>query len=335
VHRGAVALSGWTNEEEPMQASIPAQMRAAAFDRYGGPEVLHAETLPVPQPGSKEVLIRLDSAGIGAWDPYVRSGEVELGRRGFPRIIGNDGAGEVVAVGDGARRFRVGDRVYAYSFEAGFYAEYAAVKEDDVAPIPRGLSAEEAGVLGADGVTAVRGLDDQLHLAAGQTLLVYGASGGIGHLAVQLAKRIGARVLAVASERDGVELARRLGADAAVDGKRDDVARAARDFAPGGLDAALVLVHGESLDPALSAMRKGGRIAHPNGVEPAPTAPPGVTLLAYDGEPGRDAFERLDRLISAGPFHVELGRVYALEDAARAHREIGQHHLGKLALRIH
>jgi NADPH2:quinone reductase len=318
-----------------MQASIPAQMRAAAFDRYGGPEVLHTETLPVPKPGSKEVLIRLDTAGVGAWDPYVRSGEVELGQSGFPRIIGNDGAGEVVAVGDGVRRFRVGDRVYAYSFETGFYAEYAAVKEDDIAPIPRGLSAEEAGVLGADGVTAVRGLDDQLHLAAGQTLLVYGASGGIGHLAVQLAKRMGARVLAVASGRDGVELVRRLGADAAVDGKRDDVARAARDFAPGGLDAALVLVHGESLDPALSAMRKGARIAHPNGVEPAPTAPPGVTLLAYDGEPGRDAFERLDRLISAGPFHVELGRVYALEEAARAHREIGQHHLGKLALRIH
>lgn len=318
-----------------MQASIPAQMRAAAFDRYGGPEVLHTETLQVPKPGSKEVLIRLDTAGIGAWDPYVRSGEVELGQSGFPRIIGNDGAGEVVAVGDGVRRFRIGDRVYAYSFEAGFYAEYAAVKEDDVAPIPRGLSAGEAGVLGADGVTAVRGLDDQLHLAAGQTLLVYGASGGIGHLAVQLAKRMGARVLAVASGRDGVELVRRLGADAAVDGKRDDVARAGRDFAPGGLDAALVLVHGESLDPALSAMRKGGRIAHPNGVEPAPTAPPGVTLLAYDGEPGRAAFERLNRLIAAGPFHVELGRVYALEEAARAHREIGQHHLGKLALRIH
>ncbi|ABS24703.1 NADP-dependent oxidoreductase [Anaeromyxobacter sp. Fw109-5] len=318
-----------------MQASVPAQMRAAAFDRYGGPEVLHTETLPVPQPGPTQVLIRLDSAGIGAWDPYLRSGEVELGPSGFPRVIGNDGAGEVVAVGDRVRGFRIGDRVYAYSFDAGFYAEYVAVNEDEVAQIPRGLSAEEAGVLGADGVTAVRGLDDQLHLGPGQTLLVYGASGGIGHLAVQLAKRMGARVLAVASGRDGVELVRRLGADAAVDGKRDDVARAARDFAPAGLDAALVLVHGESLDPALSAMRKGGRVAHPNGVEPAPTAPPGVTLLSYDGQPGRDAFEQLNRLIGAGPFHVEIGRVYALDDAARAHREIGRHHLGKLALRIH
>jgi NADPH:quinone reductase len=318
-----------------MQAAIPAQMKAAAFDRYGGPEVLHTEVLPVPRPGPRQVLIRLDSAGIGVWDPYVRSGELELGARRFPRVIGNDGAGEVVAVGDEARRFRVGDRVYAYSFEGGCYAEYAAFDEDAIAPIPQGLSVEEAGALGADGITALRGLDDQLHLAAGQTLLVYGASGGIGHLAVQLAKRMGARVLAVASGPDGVELVRKLGADAAVDGKADDVARAAREFAPGGLDAALVLVHGESLAPALAAVRKGGRVAHPNGVEPAPRAPAGVKVLAYDGEPGREAFERLNRLVAAGPFHLEVGRRYRLDDAAQAHREIGRHHLGKLVLSLH
>ncbi len=318
-----------------MQASIPEQMRAAAFDRYGGPEVLHVETLPVPRPGPKQALIRLHAAGIGVWDPSVRAGEIELGRSRFPRVIGNDGAGEVVAVGGDVRRFHAGDRVYAYSFDGGFYAEYVALDEDAIAPIPEGLSAEEAGALGADGVTALRGLDDQLHLAAGQALMVYGASGGIGHLAVQLAKRMGARVLAVASGKDGVELVRELGADAAVDGKRDDVPRAARDFAPAGLDAALVLVHGEGLDAALGAMRKGGRVAHPNGVEPAPRAPEGVTLLAYDGEPSPDAFERLNRLIAAGPFHVELGRVYPLDDAARAHRELGKHHLGKVALRMH
>jgi NADPH:quinone reductase-like Zn-dependent oxidoreductase len=319
-----------------MQTTIPAQMRAAAFDRYGGPEVLHAETLPVPRPGPTQVLVRLESAGIGVWDPYIRSGELKLGSSRFPQVIGNDGAGEVVAVGADVRRFRTGDRVYAYSFpECGFYAEYVSVDEDAIAPIPQGLSTEEAGVLGADGVTALRGLDDQLHLSAGQTLMIYGASGGIGHIAVQLAKRMGARVLAVASGRDGVELVRKLGADAAVDGKQDDVARAARDLAPNGLDAALVLVDGDSLGPALGTIRKGGRIAHPNGVEPAPKGPPGVPVLAYDGIPGRDALERLNRLIAAGPFHVEVGRVYRLEDAARAHREIGQHHLGKLELRIH
>jgi NADPH:quinone reductase-like Zn-dependent oxidoreductase len=318
-----------------MQASIPSTMKAAAIDRYGGPEVLHTATLPIPQPRSNQVLIRLDSAGIGAWDPEVRSGEAKFGPEHFPLVIGNDGAGEVVAVGDAARHFHVGDRVYAYSFEGGFYAEYVALDEDSVAPIPKGLAAVEAGALGADGVTALRGLEDQLHLQAGQTLAIYGASGGIGHIAVQLAKRMGAKVLAVASGRDGVTLVRKLGADTAVDGKKGDVAKAARDFAPGGLDAALVVAHGASLDPLLASVRKGGRVAYPHGVEPAPNAREGVTVLGYDGEPSPDAFDRLNRLISSGPFHVELGATYPLEEAGQAHRDVERHHLGKLALRIH
>jgi NADPH:quinone reductase-like Zn-dependent oxidoreductase len=310
-------------------------MKAAAFDRFGGPEVLHTRTLPVPQPGPRQVLIRLDAAGIGVWDPYLRTGEVALGPAHFPQVIGNDGAGEVVAAGDEVRRFRVGDRVYAYSLQGGFYAEYVAVDEGEVAAVPAGLGAIEAGVLGADGVTALIGLEDQLRLRPGEALMIYGASGGIGHLAVQLAKRMGARVFAVASGDDGVALVRRLGADAAIDGKRDDVARAARDFAPGGLDAALVLVHADGLPSALEAVRRGGRVAHPHGVEPAPTAPAGVSLLAYDGEPGVDAFDRLGRLISAGPFHVEVGREYRLDEVARAHQELATHHLGKIALRLH
>jgi len=310
-------------------------MKAAAIDRFGGPEVLHTEKLPVPRPQSGEVLIRLDCAGIGVWDPYVRSGELELGKREFPRIIGNDGAGEVVAVGDQVKRHHVGDRVYAYGIEGGFYAEYVAIDEDLIAPIPPGLNPEEAGALGADGITALRGLDDQLRLARGESLMVFGASGGIGHLAVQLAQRMGARVLAVASGEDGLALVRRLGADAAVDGKRDDVAQAVRQFAPDGLDAALVLVHGKGLEAALASVRTGGRVAYPNGVEPEPRPPAGVTLLAYDGVPSHEAFERLNRLIAAGPFHIEVGGVYRLENAAQAHRELGQHHLGKLAFRIH
>jgi NADPH:quinone reductase-like Zn-dependent oxidoreductase len=318
-----------------MQASIPQQMKAAAIDRFGGPEVIHTETLSVPRMKPTQVLVRLDAAGVGVWDPFVRSGELKLGRARFPQVLGNDGAGEVVAVGERVRRFHPGDRVYAYSFEGGFYAEYAALEEDSIAPIPPGLTAQEAGALGADGVTALRGLDDQLHLAAGETLLIYGASGGIGHLAVQLAKRMGARVFAAASGIDGVALVRRLGADSAINGKQDDITREVRAFAPQGLDAALVLVHGKSLAGALSLLRQGGRVAYPNGVDPAPTVPGGVTLLPFDGDPSPEVFARLNALIGAGPFHVELGRVYRLEEAAQAHREIERHHIGKLALRIH
>ena len=108
-----------------------------------------------------------------------------------------------------------------------------------------------------------------------------------------------------------------------------------RTFAPGGLDAALVLASGKTLGAALTCVKKGGRIAYPNGVHPVPKGEPGVEIIAYDGMPGREAFERLNRLIGAGPFHVELARTYRLDEAAKAHRELGKHHLGKLALRIH
>ena len=318
-----------------MQPSIPSQMKAAALDHFGGPEVLHTETLPVPEPGEGEILLKVDTAGIGVWDPWVREGGLDAGSTRFPYVMGNDGAGEVIAVGPNVRRFRVGDRAYAYQMEGGFYAEYVRLKENRAARIPRGVDPKAAGALGADGITALRGLDDQLGLKAGQSLMIFGASGGIGHLAVQLAKRMSARVLAVASRQDGVDLVRRLGADAAIDGRTEDVAQAARAFAPEGLDAALVLVHANGLEAALKAVKKGGRIAFPNGVEPEPKAPQGVELRAYDGVPSAEALDRLNQLIGDAPFHVELGRVFSLDEVARAHQVIGEHHLGKLALRIH
>jgi NADPH:quinone reductase-like Zn-dependent oxidoreductase len=264
----------------------------------------------------------------------VRSGEFEIGERRFPKVIGNDGAGEVVAVGSRVKQFQQGDRVYAFSMTGGFYAEYAAVKQDSVAKLPRGLTAEQAGALGADGITALCGLQDVLHLARGQKLLLFGASGGIGHFAVQLAKRMGAEVFAVASGDDGVALVRRLGADEAVDGKHGAVAEALRRFAPDGVDAALVLAHGKGLETALGQIRKGGRLAWPNGVEPAPSAPEGVAAQAYDGVPSPEMFEQLNALIAQAPFHVEV-TYYALEDAMQAHRDVERHHLGKLALRMH
>ncbi len=315
-----------------MQAAIPQQMKVTAIHRFGGPEVLEPEEQPVPKPKADEVLIRLDAAGVGVWDPAVRTGEFQLGGDRLPLVLGNDGAGEVVLVGSGVKQLQPGDRVYAYSMRGGFYAEYVTVKEDAVAKIPAGLSPESAGALGADGITALCGLE-QLELQKGETLLIFGASGGIGHLAVQLAKRLGAQVFAVASGEDGVELVRKLGADEAVDGRKGDVAGALARFAPEGVDAALILANGKGLDVALARIKAGGRIAYPNGVEPEPEAPPNVSATAYDGEPSPERFARLNALIAQGPFHVQV-RFYALADAAQAHRDVEKHHLGKLALRM-
>jgi NADPH:quinone reductase-like Zn-dependent oxidoreductase len=162
-------------------------------------------------------------------------------------------------------------------------------------------------------------------------VLIFGAGGGIGHLALQLAKRMGARVFAVASGDDGVALAQRLGAEAVVEGHRDDVTAAARAFAPGGIDCALVTAGGSDL--ALEAVRDGGRVAYPNGVEPAPKARPGITVKSYDGRPSPEAIKKVNRLIEVEPFQVHVARTYRLDEAEEALRALDEHFLGKIALR--
>ncbi|HVW08778.1 MAG TPA: NADP-dependent oxidoreductase, partial [Bryobacteraceae bacterium] len=197
-------------------------MRAAAIDRFGGPEELRIHELPVPEVSKGEVLIALDTAGVGSWDAEMRAGWYPDGPPAFPLVLGTDGSGTVAAIGSHVRRFQLGDPVYAYSFanpRGGFYAGYVAVAAEKVAPVPRGLSMREAGAIATTGLTALQGIADVLKLRRGEFIAIVGASGGVGTLALQFAKLRGARVLGVASGADGIELARRLGADAAVDGR--------------------------------------------------------------------------------------------------------------------
>jgi NADPH:quinone reductase-like Zn-dependent oxidoreductase len=318
-----------------MSSTMPKTMKASVIDKFGGPDVLHVASIPVPELAENEVLIRIHTAGIGVWDPWLREGGMG-GSSQFPLVLGSDGAGTVAACGAKVRRFKVGDRVYGYAFDnpkGGFYAEYAAVPEDNAAAVPSNLGLEEAGALPASGVTALLGLE-KLKIKRKTALMIAGASGGVGHVALQLAKPMGARLLAIASHEDGVKLVRRLGADHAVDGKNPHVAGAVKVFAPEGLDAALVFANSPGLMEALKALRKGGRIAYPNGVEPVPEGLTGVKVHAYDGLPSPDAFQRLNDLIVQGPFHVVIGGTYRLEETAQAHRDVLKHHIGKLVLKM-
>jgi NADPH:quinone reductase len=241
-----------------------------------------------------------------------------------------------VAVGPEVVGVAPGDRVYAAAFlnpKGGFYAEYAAVDASLVSAPPDHLTTDQAGAMPGVAVTALRGLDDVLAVQAGERVAVVGAGGGIGHVAVQLAGRLGARVLAVASGPDGVALAEAVGADVAVDGRpvdvAVDVAAACRAFAAQGLDAVLLTAGGPVADAVVSCLRTDGegRAAHPTGVMPEPAATP------YNGEPDRDILDRLDKLIAAAPpFDVHVARTFPLGAAAAAHRALDEHHLGKLIL---
>jgi NADPH:quinone reductase len=324
-----------------MKQATQSTMKAIALDRFGGLETMKLQTLPVPEVGPNEVLIQVEWAGVGKWDPFEREGgfaKVFGIAAKFPYVLGSDGAGTVAAVGGDVKAFKPGDRVYALALvnpKGGFYAEYAAIKADDVSHIPGHLTTEQAGAMPVDAMTALCGLDDTLGLKPGESVIIFGASGGIGHLAVQLAKRMDARVFAVASGSDGVALVKRLSADAIVDGHKDDIAAAARQFAPSGLDAALITAGGPAADKALMAMRAGGRVAYPNGVEPAPKPPAGIDAKSYNGMPDPEAIEKLNRLIESagtGRFEVHIERSFPLEQAAEAHRALDEHYLGKLVL---
>jgi len=302
--------------------------------------VIHTETLPTPKLGGREVLIEVKAAGVGVWDPYIVSGELGDGEAGFPRVPGSDGAGTIIACGDKVKGLKPGDRVYGWGFESqkgGFFAEYVALPEDKVAKIPNGLSFEDAAGLAVDGLTALEGLD-LLKLDPGDCLMIMGASGGAGHIACQLAKRRGLRVFAIASGPDGVELVKRLGVDAAADGKGGHAVPLAQELSPDGYDGALVFAGTpDAWKDVLTLVKKRCVVAYPNGVEPAPQGPPGVKVKSYDAVATSKMFVELNELIDkpgTTPFHVEISKSYPLDEAAAALRDVEKHHLGKLELRV-
>ena len=314
-------------------------MRAIAIDRYGGPEFLTVHELPVPELAPNEVLIAVHTAGVGGWDADIRDGWNPGGRIQFPLVLGSDGSGTIAQVGSRVRRFKAGDRVYSYTWNSpkgGFYAEYVAVHMDNTARFPDPpLDLKHAGAVPVTGLTALQGIGDHLDVQTGENVMIHGASGAVGTLAIQFAKGRGAKVLAVASGRDGVTLVERLGADLAVDGHRDDFVEAAFAFAPKGVDAVLVLGSGDSVPRCLDVLRQGGRLAFPNGVEPALEKRRGLKIIPYDAKAGVREFEKLNTVIKKARLKVPIAAEFALEDAAKAHRRIKQGHvLGKIILRV-
>jgi NADPH:quinone reductase-like Zn-dependent oxidoreductase len=311
-------------------------MRAAAIDAFGGPDALSIHTLRVPSLAADEVLIATHTAGVAPWDAEMRKGWSPTGRRPqFPFVLGTDGSGRIAAVGAKVRTFAVGDRVYAASYPSGgFYAEYIAVSAEHVSPLPHGVDLEHAGAM-VNGLTALPGIDDALAVQSGELVAIHGASGSVGTLAVQFAKLRGARVFALASGAEGVALVRRLGADEAIDGKAGDVDRAVRAFAPGGLDAALILAGGPAQTPLINLVRAGGRVAYPNGVEPAPRARKDVRVIAYDGVDGTHAFQRFNGAVEAAKLQIPIAASFELADAAKAHERLAVRPvLGKIVLRM-
>lgn len=313
-------------------------MNAGTIEQFGNVDVLKYNQHPMPQAGPGQVLIKVAYIGVGTWDALEREGlytELSGITPPFPHIIGGDGSGTVAALGEGVDRFSIGDQVYAMGH--GFYAEYAVVDADAVSKIPKGLPLDQAGAMPIAALTAVHALVKVLNVESSKSLLIHGASGDTGHIAVQLAKRLGYRVLAVASGDDGVSASRELGADVAIDGRKDDVAAAVKDFAPEGLDAALTFLGGASLKTIMSTIRKGGVLAYPLGLESDPEPQEGVELKDFDLTLDTPAATKkkmaiLNKLIEAGPFQVKISNTFPLKDAVEAQKSLTKHRVGKVLL---
>jgi NADPH2:quinone reductase len=322
----------------PRIENIPATMKAAAIDRFGPPEVLTLHEIPTPQVDRGEVLIAIHAAGIGVWDGDIRGGWWPAGKPKFPLVLGTDGAGIVAARGVGVRRLKVGDPVWAYEFvnpKGGFYAEYVAINEQKAARVPEGLDLLHAGAAAVTGLTALQGIDDHLAVRSGETVLVFGASGAVGTLAVQFARRRDAKVIGAVRGRDAVRLVKRLGVDAPLDLTNKDFAAQLRGLAPRGIDAALALAGGKALEECLDQVNRGGRIAYPNGVEPEPRRRPGVKVVAYDAEAGPAKWAALNRAAEDSGLEVPIAAVFPLADAAKAHERLVEGHLlGRIVLRV-
>jgi len=312
-------------------------MRAAAIDAAGEAAVLTLHDLPVPQPGANEVLIATHTAGVASWDVDIRRHPQSIKNSRFPLVLGTDASGVIAAVGVNVRGFRVGESVYSYSWDnpkGGFYAQYVAVPAERVAHVPKGLTLTQAGAIGTNALTAVQGIDDALHIAAGQTVIIHGAAGGVGTLAVQFAKLRGAKILATVSGADEIARVKQLGADAIVDGRHGDILAAARAFAPTGVDAVLALAGGDALERCIDAAKPGGRVAYPSGVQ-VPKPRPGLAIIRYDAVPGPKEFERLNTAIVAVKLQVPIAAEFPLAAAADAQRRVEAGHVvGKVVLRI-
>jgi NADPH:quinone reductase-like Zn-dependent oxidoreductase len=292
-------------------------MRAVIMQSYGGPEVLKLDEVPRPSPLVTEVLIRVRGAGTNQIDTYVRSGAIPLLKP--PAILGWDVSGVVEEVAPGVNRFRVGDEVFGMPFfprAAGAHAEYVAAPARQLARKPSGLDHVQAGGLPLAGLTAWQGLVDNADIRPGQRVLIHAAAGGVGHLAVQIARARGAYVIGTAS-RSKHDFVRSLGADEVIDYREVDFTAAVKD-----VDVAFDLIGRDYGPRTLEVLRPGGvlvTIERLNSALATQAAASGKRVAGMAVEPDHVGLEGLARLVDEGKLRVNVGEVLPLEEARRAH----------------
>ncbi|MFZ0916740.1 MAG: NADPH:quinone reductase [Candidatus Udaeobacter sp.] len=236
-------------------------MKAIRVHEFGAPEVLRVEEVPTPQPGSDQVLVRVHAIGVNPVETYIRAGTY-ASKPTLPYTPGNDGAGVVEQVGPNVNEFKAGDRVYTAGSISGAYAEFALCKTVQVHPLPANISFAQGAAVGTPYATAYRGLFQRAEAKPGETVLVHGASGGVGTAVVQLARARGLRVFGTAGSEEGRKLAREQGAHEVFDHRAPDHFTQIMKATGGrGVDVIVELVANVNLGDDLTILANGGRVA--------------------------------------------------------------------------
>lgn len=318
-----------------MSAGLPKTMRAVVLDASGPPEALHIHDVPSPRLKPDHVILALDYASVGSWDGKTRSGAWGDVKKGT--ILGADGSGRVAAVGVGVSRLKIGDRVYSYSYgnaDGGFYAEFVSVPADRVQSVPPQIDQIIGGAMPCVALTAYSGLQ-VLKIEKKSSLLVFGASGGVGSMAVWLASIVDGAVVTGTAQPDAHEYVRKLGAAHAIDPHSSELKAVLTRLAPAtrGFDALLATSDADTLPQFLAHLREGAAFAYPNGVEPVPRAT-GHHGIGYDGSMSRAAFNNLNAAIGAKAIPLNVD-VFPMDQVVDAHRVLDRGHVvGKIVLQI-
>lgn len=318
-------------------------MRAIRYHEYGDPDVLQIEEIDRPEPGAGEVVVEMRAASVNPVDTKFRSGIIG-GVVTFPAIPGGDCAGVVEAVGEGVDAFEVGDRVFACGMghaTGGTFAEYVALPEMKVAHLPDDVSFEEGAAIGNVGATAWTALVDIAGLRPGDTCLVHGGAGGVGHVAVQLASIGGADVIATAGSDEAREAVRDLGAVEVFDYDSDSLAEDILATTDGdGVDVILDHMLDRYLDVDLEVAADGGRIVTITGDVPATGGAPlrnkelTVRGMSMGNRPERRTIlDRLAHLMDRGDLTAVVERAYDFEEVQQAHEDVlAGGYVGKLVV---
>ena len=326
---------------------LPQTMRAVAIDRPGGPEVLTPVSVPVPEPGPGQILIRVAWAGVNRPDALQRAGSYAPPPTASP-LPGLEAAGTVAAVGPGVARWRVGEEVCAL-LPGGGYAEYAVTPADHALPVPSGMGLREAACLPETFFTVWSNVFQRGRLRGGERFLVHGGSSGIGTTAIQLARVMGARVFATAGSADKCAACEALGADRAINYRDEDFVAVLK--AEGGVDLILDMVGGPYLPRNVRALADDGRlvqIAFLQGPKVelnfAEVMMRRLTITGSTLRPQSDlAKARIAAaleaevwpILAAGRVAPVMDSAFPLEDAAAAHARMeGSGHIGKIVLKV-